>query len=121
MEFANRIKFYREQLELSQLDLAKRMGYKNKSSISRAENGSDIKPKTLVKYAKALNCTVEDLMGIDSPKNNVDYGATLANSVEDKELRNMIEYYSALSDAEKAIMKRFFDYGKDLIAENRKQ
>ena len=115
MEFANRIKFYREQLELSQLDLAKRMGYKNKSSISRAENGSDIKPKTLVKFANALNCTVEDLMGIDSPKNNVNYGATLANTVDDTQLREFIEYYVKLSADDKATMLKFIAYGKEMI------
>ena len=35
-----RVKYRREQLDLSQEELAKKAGYKNKSMISRIEHGS---------------------------------------------------------------------------------
>ena len=67
MTVADRIRDKRKELGLSQDDLARMMGYKDKTSISKIENsGNDISMKKLDKIAKVLDTTPEDLMGWSS-------------------------------------------------------
>lgn len=58
------IKKRREQLGISQQELAESVGYKGKSMISQIENGNvDISSSMISKIASALNCTESYLMG----------------------------------------------------------
>lgn len=60
----DRIKMRRQELGLTQEELAKRMGYKSKSTVNKVETGkNDVNQSTAVKYAEALNTTVAYLMG----------------------------------------------------------
>lgn len=64
MTVGERIQLKREELGLSQSELAKRMGYAGKSAVSRAENsGDDIGANRIVRFADALNTTPSYLMG----------------------------------------------------------
>lgn len=64
MTIADRVRNRREQLGLSQEELAKRMGYSGKSSISKIESsGNDITLKKMKKLSKALNVSIEYLAG----------------------------------------------------------
>ena len=68
-----RILIARKQLGLTQEDLAKRMGYKSKSTINKIELGiNDIPQSKIVMFAKVLNTTPAYLMGWDekSPSEN---------------------------------------------------
>lgn len=68
MNIGNRIKIQREKLGLSQEELAKRVGYKSRSSINKIENGTnDISQSKVKDFAIALNTTIEYLMGWDKP------------------------------------------------------
>lgn len=59
-----RVKELRKQLNLSQDELAKLMGYDNRASISKIENDSIDLPVSKVKsLAKSLNTTESYLMG----------------------------------------------------------
>lgn len=59
-----RIKEARKAIGLSQEDLAKRMGLKNKSSICKVERGDDnLTTDSVQKYADALHVSVGYLMG----------------------------------------------------------
>lgn len=70
-----RIKARREELGLTQEDLAKRMGYKSKSSINKIEMGkNDIPQSKVVAFAKALETTTAYLMGDDSAKTPIPAG-----------------------------------------------
>ena len=63
----SRIRKRREELGLSQEELAKRMGYKSKSSINKIEMGiNDIPQSKVVAFAQALNTTTAYLMGNDT-------------------------------------------------------
>lgn len=66
---ADRIRERREELGMTQEQLADLMGYKGKSSISKIESaGGKVTLKTVEKAAKALNCSTSYLMGwSDSP------------------------------------------------------
>ena len=62
----DRILVARKQLGLTQEDLAKRMGYKSKSTINKIELGiNDIPQSKIVMFAKVLNTTPAFLMGWD--------------------------------------------------------
>ena len=59
-----RILNIREMLGLSQEELAKKLGYKSRSSINKIEKGeNDIPISKVIAFAEALNTTPEYLMG----------------------------------------------------------
>ena len=60
------IKKRREELQMSQRDLAAKAGYKDNSTIAKMEKGQvDITIGRLKKIAEALETTPEKLMGFD--------------------------------------------------------
>ena len=64
MKIGERIKYRREQLELSQDELARRLGYKSRSSINKIENDASGLPQTkIVAIANALQTTPAYIMG----------------------------------------------------------
>lgn len=65
-----RIKSRRLELGLTTDELAQRMGYKTRSSITKIETGKSDIPQSKVKaFARALNTTTAYLMGDDGAKN----------------------------------------------------
>lgn len=73
-DFGNKVRLRRTELELSQEDLAKKIGYKTKGSIARIEKGErDLPIDKLKDIAKALHTTPEYLLGWDkSPTPNIE-------------------------------------------------
>lgn len=68
-EIYSRIRARRIELGLTVEQLANRMGYKDKSSISKIENGkADIPQSKVLAFARALDTTTAYLMGIDEAK-----------------------------------------------------
>lgn len=64
LELYKRIKNRREELQMSQDELAKKMGYKSRSSIQKIEKGENDIPQSKIKFfAQALQTTPEYLMG----------------------------------------------------------
>jgi len=64
LELYRRIKSRREELGLSQDELARKLGYKSRSSIQKIEKGENDIPQSKVKaFAEALDTTPEYLMG----------------------------------------------------------
>ena len=54
----------REELGMTQQELADKLGYTSKSTINKIENGTnDITQSKIKAFAKALNTTVPELMG----------------------------------------------------------
>lgn len=68
MSLGQNIRLYRERLGLSQEELAKRLGYKDRSTIAKIEsNVNDITQSKIIAIADALKTTPAVLMGWDSP------------------------------------------------------
>ena len=64
MTIYDRIRDLRIQQRLSQTDLAKKMGYKSGSMITKIESGAvDISQKKILAFANALNTSPAYLMG----------------------------------------------------------
>lgn len=68
-EIYNRIRMRRQELGWTTDELAKRMGYKDRSSISKIESGKADIPQSKVKaFADVLDTTVSWLLGIDETR-----------------------------------------------------
>ena len=71
MDVGTRIRKRREELGMSQDELAKRAGYAHRATISKIENGyQDFPIDQVVPIAKALDVTPGWIMGWDSPDNS---------------------------------------------------
>ena len=73
METHENIKLLRESQGLSQEALAEKVGYKDRSSIAKIESGAvDLSQSKIAAFAKALNVTPAQLMGIsDEPSRSL--------------------------------------------------
>lgn len=63
MEIGLRIRKRREELEMTQEELAKKLGYANRSSVNKVETSREVSMKKIKAYADALETTVPELMG----------------------------------------------------------
>ena len=64
MDIGERIKRRREELDMSQAELARKVGYTSRSTITRIErDGNGISQDKIVAIAKALRTTPSYLMG----------------------------------------------------------
>lgn len=72
MTIGERMKERRVELGLSQEELAKRAGYKSRSSIQKLESSRNLPLVKVEKMAKALNCSPAYIMGWedDAPTDN---------------------------------------------------
>lgn len=82
--YAN-IKALREKLELSQEELARQVGYKDRTSIAKIEAGKiDIPQSKIYAFAKALHVSPEELMGLNNDSYYIDPEvAEYANKLKD--------------------------------------
>lgn len=66
MTLGDRIRLRREELRMSQEELATRLGYKSRSTIAKIESGeNDLTQSKIVAFAEALNTTVRWLLDYD--------------------------------------------------------
>lgn len=73
-ELYNRIKQKREELGLSQDELAKKLGYKSRSTIAKIESGTNDIPQSKIEaFANALQTTPSILMGWDDESKNLEF------------------------------------------------
>lgn len=99
MHIGEKIKERREQLQLTQDDLAKMLGYKSRSTINKIELGkTDITQSRIVAYAKALQTTPAYLMGWEqSEKKNDIISDVILRLRSDDEFLNAVESMYKLS------------------------
>lgn len=95
-----KIKKLRENMELSQSQLAEMVGYKDKTSIAKIEAGKvDLPQSKILAFSKALNVTPADLLDFDlciTNNNNVIYIETQSNQ---SNFVNLIQaYFNKLND-----------------------
>lgn len=104
MSLADRVRIRREELKLSQTDLAERMGYKSRSSINKIECGREISQKVIVRLAEALGVTPAYLMGWDEePEEQAEFEASL---LLDDDVMDLVHTYMILSDDQKKAVKQ---------------
>lgn len=69
MNLADRVKQRREELGLSQEQLALQMGYSSRTSINKIENGRPCSQKIIARLADALGVSIPYLMGWEDETN----------------------------------------------------
>lgn len=114
MTVGERIKRRRKELELSQSELARKMGYSGKTSVSRAENwGDNITTTKVAKFADALDCSFEYLMGWEEPikEENLTPNTAhiLAKLTRNKVTCSYVEKLLTLNDYDKSIVYSLID------------
>ena len=68
-EIGKKIAQRRKELNMTQEELAKKMGYKSKSTINKIELGiNDVVQSKVVQFAKVLNCSIAYLMDWEEDK-----------------------------------------------------
>lgn len=71
MEIGERIKKRREELGMSQIELAEKVGYTSRSSIAKLEtNANGMTQSKIIEFAKALKTTPSYLMGWEDSTEN---------------------------------------------------
>ena len=104
MNLADRVRIRREELKLSQTELAERMGYKSRSSINKIECGREISQKVIVRLADALGVTPAYLMGWEEdPAEQASFEASI---LLDDDIMELVHTYMVLSDDQKKAVKQ---------------
>lgn len=76
MTLGDRIRLRREELRISQEELATRLGYKSRSTIAKIESGeNDLTQSKIVAFAEALNTTARWLLDYDDSDPKLPPGA----------------------------------------------
>ena len=111
--FGERIRKMRMELGITQEELATRMGYVSKSTITRIEQGTrDIPQNKIVKFAEALNTTPAVLMGwIEEKegKKNDALGDIVDKLRKDEGLLSMVDKLSKLSPEKRQAVQSIID------------
>lgn len=91
MNIYDRIRFRREALNMTQEELAVKMGYKSRSSVNKIEKGeNDIPQAKVVAFAKALDTTPAYLMGWTEVVEDPEKATASELSAEEQEAVNLL-------------------------------
>jgi len=107
-KLSDNIKKRRWELNMTQDELAKKIGYKGRASINKIENGeSDVPTSKIESFAEALDVSVAWLMGLESP--NIEIGEegyleVLAGKLRENEFK--AEFFLTSEEAVDYILKR---------------
>ncbi len=97
MTIGERIRIRREELHMTQTELALKIGYKTKAAVCKIESGERLLPQTKIKpVADALQTTTEYIMGWEEQVPELD------------ELqKKILSVYDKLSDDKKIALYEF--------------
>lgn len=108
MIVGQRIKLRRIELNMTQDELAEKLGYANRSAVAKLESRNDIPAKRLAKIAEVLQIEPQKLLGIEKLDFNPQTSklATLTHILmDDKEMVEFLDkFYSADEIKRKAIL-----------------
>ena len=84
MSVGERIRTRRKELNMSQDELARRMGYKSRSTVNKIEKGiNDITQSKIVAFAKVLKTTPAYIMGWEDEKDDLAHDVEFAEEFND--------------------------------------
>lgn len=105
-EIGKRIKAKREELHMTQEELASKLGYKSKTTIAKIENGTnDIVQSKVVAFASILNTTPAYLMGWEE--------SPAASDLFPSDQQQLNDIYTQLNSFNK---KKSLTYSKNLLS-----
>lgn len=100
MTIGQRIKARRQELKLSQREMAARLGYTDHTTLTRIEAGKvDLPQSRIEKIAEVLGVSIGYLMGwTEEPE---DLGALAANVLKDPALLKLVQDFMVLDEADR--------------------
>lgn len=109
MKIGDRIRCRREELKLSQEELAKRLGYKSRSSINKIERDASGLPQSkIVDIAKALQTTPAYIMGWEEvQKKNDTLSDIIVKMRIDENYMSVCEMLYSVEDEKLVELKQF--------------
>ena len=120
LQLYKNIRNRRMELNMTQSELAAKMGYADKSMIAKIEKGLvDLPQSKIFAFAKALDTSAADLVGWDEAEENKDLSNSymMADLMMDEELLSYIEKIKNISESGK---NRIYGY-IDCIYEKEKE
>lgn len=107
MDLSQKVRRRREELGLSQEELAHRMGYSSRTSINKIENGRPCSQKIIYRLAEALNVGVAYLMGWDEEieNNPVGLAERHVEILMDEDISEIFEDFKKLDKKKRKIVK----------------
>lgn len=91
LTIGDRIRQKREELGMTQEELATKLGYKSRSSVNKVENSRELSNKKVIEYADALGVTPSYLMGWEPYTKSEEKNTS---SKESEWTNNNKEYYT---------------------------
>ena len=111
MTTGERIKHRREELSLTQAELAERMGYKSRAAISNVEKDKeDLTISRIRKFAVALECSPSYLMGWEDPEVKPMAQALLDAYSNQRQDAVLLELYHNASEKDQAMVRYILGY-----------
>ncbi|MBE5942499.1 MAG: helix-turn-helix domain-containing protein [Lachnospiraceae bacterium] len=114
-DISNKVKKRRLSLGLSQEDLAKKLGYKSKTTINKIESGvNDIPRKKIKDFAVALETT---------PEYFLDYSNSLSSTSSTKDDNHIVEIDSITYEEETLLFyyRKLSQQGQSIAQERMKE
>lgn len=96
MTLGNRVKMRREELGLTQEQLAERMGYSSRTSINKIENGRPCSQKIIIRLANALDVSIPYLMGWEDEELKTEKPPTPEEQEQEARTKEFIELFRIL-------------------------
>ena len=114
MDLATIVRQRREELGLSQEQLAEMMGYSSRSSINKIENGRPVSQKIIARLAEALDVSIPYLMGWDDkPAEELqDMGALAARLLMDPAAMEVAQKFMAMDESDRQAVRDFMALGE---------
>ena len=117
MGIGNRIKIKREELGLSQAELAKKLGYSSRSAIAKIEReASDIPYTKIAEFANVLNTSINYLVNGEKYYLNKDTEEIAKAAYENKDIKTLNELAMEMSPDK---LKAYINFMKELKKENK--
>lgn len=111
MTIYDRIRNRREELGMSQQELADKLGYKSRSAINKIEQGlRDINQSKVAAFANALHTTPAYLMGWSDENGNTVHNQKDGILIQDTIEREIIEIYRNLAPEAKDNARKYIGY-----------
>lgn len=111
MTIGQRIRDKRIELSMSQDELAKKVGYKSRSSIQKIEKARNLPLPKVEKMATALGCTPSYLMGWDTSDGERTAHGQLIDAYVHREKRDeLYSVYESLSPEKKVAFESYLTY-----------
>lgn len=115
MTVGQRIRARREELGLTQSELAEKMGYSGKSSVSEAEKcGDNITTTKVRKFADALGVSFRYLMGLEDENGDITPQGQLvdiyADRIKQEKANALYDQYMSLPPEKQAQFDNFLKF-----------